>query len=179
MPVQRHRCSTQLTSCLADSAGLQFERASMFCERLPLKLASCAFQEQRSQCLWKALEKIIPDIRERADLTLIGTPLTHERYLNRHRGTYGAAISAAEGSFPGPATDIPGLFRSATKESIVSTSLLSNLTAKAREGFRKTDSLQEVFWCCSDWKGSMIFVCHDVSCYSGDGSMYVHTPTGR
>lgn len=68
-------------------------------------------KEERSQCLWKALERVIPDIRERTELTLIGTPLTHERYLNRHRGTYGPAISAADGSFPGPATDIPGLYR--------------------------------------------------------------------
>ncbi len=68
-------------------------------------------QEERVQCLWKALERIIPDIRQRTELALIGTPLTHERYLNRHRGTYGPAISAADGSFPGPATDIPGLYR--------------------------------------------------------------------
>lgn len=70
-------------------------------------------QEERVQCLWKALERVIPDIRERTELALIGTPLTHERYLNRHRGTYGPAISAANGSFPGPGTDIPGLYRCA------------------------------------------------------------------
>ena len=57
-------------------------------------------QEERSQCLWQALERFIPDIRDRAELTLVGTPLTHERFLNRHKGTYGAAISAASGSFP-------------------------------------------------------------------------------
>jgi phytoene dehydrogenase-like protein len=34
----------------------------------------------------QALEKVIPDIRARAEVTLIGTPLTHERFLNRHRG---------------------------------------------------------------------------------------------
>ena len=70
-----------------------------------------AVQEERSQCLWKALERFIPDIKDRAELTLVGTPITHERYLLRHRGTYGAAISAASGSFPGPQTPIPGLYR--------------------------------------------------------------------
>ena len=68
-------------------------------------------QEERSQVLWRALERAIPDVRERTELCLVGSPLTHERYLNRHRGTYGPAISAADGSFPGPQTEIPGLFR--------------------------------------------------------------------
>ncbi|KAK9903392.1 hypothetical protein WJX75_004649 [Coccomyxa subellipsoidea] len=68
-------------------------------------------KEDRSQVLWRALERAIPDVRERAELVLVGTPLTHERFLNRHRGTYGAAISAASGSFPGPQTPIPGLYR--------------------------------------------------------------------
>jgi len=40
----------------------------------------------------------------------VGTPLTHERFLRRHRGSYGPAISAASGAtFPGPSTPVPGL----------------------------------------------------------------------
>lgn len=31
----------------------------------------------------------------------VGTPLTHERFLRRHRGSYGPAIRAGEGLFPG------------------------------------------------------------------------------
>ena len=42
-------------------------------------------------------------------MELIGSPLTHERYLRRHRGTYGPEISAAESSFPGARTPIEGL----------------------------------------------------------------------
>ena len=80
---------------------------------------SALVQEERVQCLWRALEKVIPDIRQRTELTLIGTPLTHERYLNRHRGTYGPAISAADSSFPGPATDIPGLYRSDSVDEMI------------------------------------------------------------
>jgi hypothetical protein len=38
-------------------------------------------QEERSQCLWAALERVIPDVRQRAEVKLVGTPLTHERYL--------------------------------------------------------------------------------------------------
>lgn len=55
------------------------------------------------------MEKIIPDIRDRVKLKLVGTPLTHERYLRRSEGTYGPAVRAGKESFPGPATNIPGL----------------------------------------------------------------------
>ncbi|KAL0044098.1 hypothetical protein WJX82_009252 [Trebouxia sp. C0006] len=68
-------------------------------------------KEQRAEPLWKALERVIPDIRKRAEVTLIGSPLTHEFWLRRNKGTYGAAISAQHGSFPGPQTPIKGLYR--------------------------------------------------------------------
>jgi len=64
---------------------------------------------ERSQFLWNVLEKVIPDIRERATVVKVGTPLTHKRYLRRHRGTYGPAIRADEGSFPFPGTPVKGL----------------------------------------------------------------------
>jgi len=52
---------------------------------------------EKAEVLWKAVERVIPDVRERAkregSVTLIGTPLTHRRYNQRYRGTYG----------PGPA----------------------------------------------------------------------------
>jgi phytoene dehydrogenase-like protein len=76
--------------------------------------------------MWQALERIIPDVRSpfgrcqtqsrsvspresRCEVTLVGTPLTHERFLRRHRGSYGPAIRAGEGFFPGPGTPSPGL----------------------------------------------------------------------
>ena len=37
------------------------------------------------------------------------TPLTHQRFLNRHRGSYGPAIRAGEASFPFPGTPVDGL----------------------------------------------------------------------
>ncbi|KAF6250576.1 hypothetical protein COO60DRAFT_1705674 [Scenedesmus sp. NREL 46B-D3] len=57
-------------------------------------------KEERSQVLWKGVEKIIPDIRSRAEMSFVGTPLTHERYLRRARGSYGPAFKAGEALFP-------------------------------------------------------------------------------
>ena len=66
-------------------------------------------KQARAAVMWQALERIIPDIRSRCDIRLVGTPLTHERFLRRYRGTYGPAIRAGEGIFPGPKTPIAGL----------------------------------------------------------------------
>ncbi|OUL20079.1 carotene isomerase [Nostoc sp. T09] len=62
----------------------------------------------RAEVMWQALERIIPDIRLRCEVTLVGTPLTHERFLRRDRGSYGPAIKAGVGMFPGPSTPLPG-----------------------------------------------------------------------
>lgn len=64
---------------------------------------------QRSEVMWKALERIIPDIRQRCDLTMTGTPLTHARFLRRHKGSYGPALWAGQQTFPGPKTPLAGL----------------------------------------------------------------------
>ena len=37
------------------------------------------------------------------------TPLTHQRFLNRYKGSYGPAIRAGEASFPFPGTPVDGL----------------------------------------------------------------------
>ncbi len=68
-------------------------------------------KRKKVQTLYYALERIIPDIRERVVLELIGTPLTHAHYLRRYQGTYGPAIAAGKGTFPGPHTPIQGLYR--------------------------------------------------------------------
>jgi phytoene dehydrogenase-like protein len=65
----------------------------------------------RSQPLYQALERVIPDLRERLVLELIGTPLTHAYYLRRYKGTYGPAIAAGKGMFPSCQTPISGLYR--------------------------------------------------------------------
>lgn len=48
-------------------------------------------KEARADVLWRAVESIIPDARERAVISQIGSPLTHERFLRRPRGTYGSS----------------------------------------------------------------------------------------
>lgn len=65
----------------------------------------------KAQTLIRALQKVIPDICDRIVLKLIGTPLTHQRFLRRHQGTYGPAIAAGQGLFPSCKTPIKGLYR--------------------------------------------------------------------
>jgi carotene isomerase len=69
-----------------------------------------AQKEARAEVMWKALERITPDIRSRCEVTLVGTPLTHERFLRRHQGTYGPGVWAGQGMLPGPKTPLSGLF---------------------------------------------------------------------
>ncbi len=67
-------------------------------------------KSERAEILWQAMEVVIPDIRARTKLALVGTPITHERYLRRHRGSYGAGYRADRGqTFPGPRTPLKGL----------------------------------------------------------------------
>ena len=68
-------------------------------------------KKEKAQTLWRAIERIIPDVRSRTVLEMIGTPLTHSRFLRRYQGTYGPAISAQNGRFPGCKTPIKGLYR--------------------------------------------------------------------
>lgn len=67
-------------------------------------------KQERSEVLWQALERIIPDLRSRCEVTLVGTPLTHERFLRRYRGSYGPALPAGQAAFPGARTPLAGLF---------------------------------------------------------------------
>lgn len=50
-------------------------------------------KEKKAEALWLALERIIPDIRERSkrpgSVVEVGKPVTHRRYNRRFRGTYG------------------------------------------------------------------------------------------
>jgi phytoene dehydrogenase-like protein len=65
-----------------------------------------ALKIERAEVLWRAVERIIPDARARAELELIGSPLTHQRFLRRPRGTYGATFADA---LPDCATPINNL----------------------------------------------------------------------
>ncbi len=67
-------------------------------------------KEERCSVFWEPIKKLIPDIDERIEIKMLGTPLTHERFLNTKNGSYGPALSAAEGLFPGNKTPIKNLF---------------------------------------------------------------------
>ncbi len=64
-----------------------------------------ALKRERCEVLWRAVERLVPDARERAHVVMEGTPLTHERFLSVERGTYGPKVSAREGMFPMPAVE--------------------------------------------------------------------------
>jgi phytoene dehydrogenase-like protein len=72
-------------------------------------------KEQKAEVLWKAIECVIPDVRERAkrsgSIAIIGTPLTHRRYNQRFRGTYGPSPGAGKDVWElgGSRTKIEGL----------------------------------------------------------------------
>ncbi|CAN0261220.1 unnamed protein product [Pylaiella littoralis] len=68
-----------------------------------------ALKKERAECMWKALERIIPDVRERTEVELVATPLTHEFFNRRFRGSYGPGWRAGQAEFPGCVTPLKGL----------------------------------------------------------------------
>merc|ERR1711892_181546 len=82
------------------------------------------YKEQRAEVLWKAVERCIPDVRDRVEFSIIGSPLAHEAFLRRDRGTYGMAWAAGTAApysgllknilpfpFPNLKTPVDGLLR--------------------------------------------------------------------
>jgi phytoene dehydrogenase-like protein len=71
---------------------------------------------QKAEALWKAVECVIPDVRERAkrpgSVVLIGTPLTHRRYNQRYKATYGPGVNPGKEvwELAGATTPIQGLY---------------------------------------------------------------------
>jgi phytoene dehydrogenase-like protein len=69
------------------------------------------YKEERCEFLWKAIEKSIPDVRSRVKLSLSGSPITHERFNRRYKGTFGPAFRAGQEKFPYPKfPEIEGLY---------------------------------------------------------------------
>ena len=67
-------------------------------------------KEERCSIFLKSLREIIPDIDNRIEIKLLGTPLTHKKFTNTYCGSYGPALSAAQGLFPGCQTPVKNLF---------------------------------------------------------------------
>lgn len=83
-----------------------------------------AYKKERVEVLFKAVERCIPDVRDRVEFSIIGSPLAHEAFLRRDRGTYGMAWAAGSSApqsgilgnfipfpFPNLKTPIDGLLR--------------------------------------------------------------------
>lgn len=64
---------------------------------------------ERCRFLWEAIERSIPDVRERVVVELSGSPFTHARFNRRYKGTYGPALRAGKAKFPYPKTNIKNL----------------------------------------------------------------------
>ena len=69
-----------------------------------------AYKRERCDFLWKAIERSIPDVRDRARVVMEASPLTHQRFNRRYKGTFGPAWRAGKEKFPYPNTKVPGLF---------------------------------------------------------------------
>lgn len=72
-------------------------------------------KDERSAVLWRAVNRIFgQDVREIAHIRMVGTPITHSRFLNRANGTYGPAIDARLGGlglpFPSRGETARGLY---------------------------------------------------------------------
>jgi phytoene dehydrogenase-like protein len=68
------------------------------------------FKRERCDFLWKAIERSIPDVRQRVKLELEASPITHQRFNRRYKGTYGPALRAGKEKFPYPKTSVENLF---------------------------------------------------------------------
>lgn len=99
-----------------DNGKVGYNPNSMKASQYNRKEGYNELKEKRAEVLWKAIECVIPDVRERAQrdgsITLIGTPLTHRRYNQRYRGTYGPAPPQGKDvwELPGATTNIKGLY---------------------------------------------------------------------
>jgi len=83
-----------------------------------------AYKKERVEVLFRAVENAIPDVRDRLEFSIIGSPLAHEAFLRRDRGTYGMAWAAGSSApqsgilgkflpfpFPNLKTPVDGLLR--------------------------------------------------------------------
>lgn len=82
------------------------------------------YKKERVEVLFRAVERAIPDVRDRLEFSIIGSPLAHEAFLRRDRGTYGMAWAAGSSApqagflgnflpfpFPNMKTPVDGLLR--------------------------------------------------------------------
>lgn len=67
-------------------------------------------KEECSLTLWKYVKRLIPDIHDRIEMEFIGSPLTHEKYLNRYKGTYGPKNLLKINKLPQPISPLKNIY---------------------------------------------------------------------
>lgn len=70
-------------------------------------------KEEAADFLWSAIEEYVPNARNRVvpGTLQVGTPLTHERFLRRTRGSYGPRVDVGVGqSLPSHKTPLKGFY---------------------------------------------------------------------
>jgi len=98
-------------------------------------------KEERAAPMWEAIKRRCPDIEDGVVVRQIGTPLTHARFLRRHRGNYGLALAAGgKFEFPKVTTPLPGLYRCGD-----STTAGIGVPAVASSGAQCANALLSVF----------------------------------
>ena len=93
--------------------------------------------------MWEAIAKRSPLVVPGAStVELVGTPLTHSRFLKRHRGNYGLAIPAGDDkfAFPEVTTPLDGYYRCGD-----STTAGIGVPAVASSGAQCANALLSVF----------------------------------
>jgi len=71
-------------------------------------------KEEAAQPIFDAIAKRAPQAAKQAIVTQIASPLTHQRFLRRHKGNYGLAIAPGNElglEFPAVSTPLPGYYR--------------------------------------------------------------------
>ena len=67
-------------------------------------------KDEAKKFLYEAVRKQVPDLEDRVVLELVGTPLTHRRFLRKPSGAYGMRVKAPE-MLPGHKTPLEGAYR--------------------------------------------------------------------
>lgn len=102
------------------------------------------FKTERARPMWDAIARRAPAVVPGAPtVELVGTPLTHGRYLKRRRGNYGLAIPAGglgEFEFPKVTTPLEGYYRCGD-----STTAGIGVPAVASSGAQCANAIMSVF----------------------------------
>ena len=105
-----------------------------------------AKKEAAAEPLWRALEAVVPDIRKRSEMVVVGTPLTHRDFLRRHRGSYGPSgvsglangLTPVDGLYTVGDSNFPGIGVPAAAASGI---LVANALAPLGDHLRLLDAM--------------------------------------